>query len=293
VVEHLHGKEGVRGSSPRASSIKKAPEHTDPWIVEPGSRVDLDDVDPRSTPEAPGDKHETRAASKVLLEKLSELQVRLRAEAKRSLLVILQAMDGGGKDSTIRSVFRGVDPQGVRVKSFRRPSEEELGHDFLWRVHRALPGAGEIGIFNRSHYEDVVTVRVRKLVDPAVCQSRIASIIDFEKHLDRSETKVIKLFLHISHDEQAERLAKRLDRPDKRWKFDPSDMEDRKYWPDFIDAYRDAIERTSTAEAPWWIVPADRKWYRDWAVLTIITTVLEDLDLQYPEPMLEGSPVIP
>ncbi len=291
MVEHLHGKEGVRGSSPRASSINKPP--TDPWIVEPGSHVDLDLVDPQSTPDAPGDKHSTRAASKMLLEKLSELQVRLRAEAKCSVLFVLQAMDGGGKDSTIRNVFRGVDPQGVRVKSFRRPSEEELGHDFLWRIHRALPLAGEIGIFNRSHYEDVVTVRVRELVAPAVWESRFPSIIDFERHLDRSSTKVVKLFLHISHDEQAKRLAKRLHRPDKRWKFDPSDLEDRKHWHDFVAAYEEAIERTSTAEAPWRIIPADRKWYRDWAVLTVLTTVLEQLDPQYPEPSLGTGPIVP
>ncbi|MEX0875647.1 MAG: PPK2 family polyphosphate kinase [Actinomycetota bacterium] len=261
--------------------------------MEPGSHVDLDLIDPRSTPEAPGDKHATRAASKVLLEKLSDLQVRLRAESKRSLLIVLQAMDGGGKDGTIRNVFRGVDPQGVHVKSFRRPSEEELGHDFLWRIHRALPPVGEIGIFNRSHYEDVVTVRVRELVAPAVWRSRFPSIVDFERHLDRSATKVVKLFLHISNQEQAERLAKRLHRPDKRWKFDPSDLEDRKKWSDFETAYQEAIEGTSTLEAPWRIIPADRKWYRDWAVLTVLTTVLEELDPRYPEPDHEVERFVP
>jgi PPK2 family polyphosphate:nucleotide phosphotransferase len=261
--------------------------------VEPGSHVALELIDPRSTPGTPGDKDETSAASRILLEKLSDLQVRLRAESKRSLLIVLQAMDGGGKDGTIRNVFRGVDPQGVHVKSFRRPSEEELWHDFLWRVHRALPAAGDIGIFNRSHYEDVVTVRVHKLVPPEVWESRFQSIVDFERHLDRSETKVVKLFLHISKEEQAERLAKRLHRPDKRWKFDPSDLEDRKYWSEFETAYQEAIERTSTPEAPWRIVPADRKWYRDWAILNVLTTVLEELDPRYPEPSPEVEHFVP
>ncbi len=262
-------------------------------MVEPGSRVELDVIDAGSTPETPGDKHETRAATKALHRTFSELQVRLRAESKRSLLVVLQAMDGGGKDGTIRNVFRGVDPQGMRVKSFRRPSEEELAHDFLWRIHRALPADGEIGIFNRSHYEDVVTVRVRELVPPPVWQSRFGSIVDFERHLDRSDTKVVKLFLHISKEEQAKRLAKRLDRPDKRWKFDPGDLEDRKRWPEFITAYQEAIERTSTAQAPWRIIPADRKWYRDWSVLTVLTRALEELDPRYPEPDLESHRVVP
>jgi len=252
------------------------------WRVEPGTRPDLDGTDARGTGGAPGDKEATVEVSRGLVAELSEHQNRLWAEQRRSLLVVLQALDAGGKDGTIRKVFTGVNPQGVRVTSFKEPSSEELRHDFLWRVHRQVPARGEIAIFNRSHYEDVLVARVEGLVPKATWRHRYARIREFEELLAGEGTQLVKLYLHISKDEQRERFQARLDDPSKRWKFSAGDLRVRERWDDYRAAYLDAIEETGTHDAPWYVVPADRKWYRDWAVLQILLHHLHRMDPQYP-----------
>ena len=260
-----------------------------PWIVD-SSKVDLSVLDPRDTSVAPGDKKATAKATQKLYAHLADLQERLRAEARQALLVVLQAMDGGGKDSTIKRVFSSVDPQGLQVTAFKVPSEEELSHDFLWRVHKALPPLGHIGIFNRSHYEDVVVTRARELVKPKVIKERITSIVDFEAHVNRSQTRIVKLFLHISKDEQLKRLQARIEDPTKQWKYNPHDIEDRDRWPAFESAYEDAIAKTSTKQAPWFVIPADHKWFRDWAVATVLVHTLETMDPQFPVTITSKMP---
>jgi PPK2 family polyphosphate:nucleotide phosphotransferase len=254
------------------------------WLVPPGETPELDARDPRDTSGAPGDERETRRTFEKLSDELLALQDRLYAESAQSLLVVLQAMDAGGKDGTIKHVFRGLNPQGVHVTTFKAPNEDELAHDFLWRVHKTTPGRGLIGIFNRSHYEDVLVVRVHELVAEPVWQARYGHINAFEALLaDDSRTRVVKLFLHISREEQAERLRERLERPDKRWKFRRRDLEERKRWDDYMAAYEEAIARTSTERAPWYVIPADHKWFRNWAVSRIVIETLADMDPRYPE----------
>ena len=263
--------------------------HARRWLVEPGERLRLADHDPGSDAGAPGDKEETAAASAELVQRLGEWQQKLWAEQRRSLLVVLQAMDAGGKDGTIRHVFTGVNPQGVRVSSFKAPTPEELAHDFLWRIHRQVPARGEIGIFNRSHYEDVLIVRVNELVAEERWRKRYGSIRDWESMLADEGTTIVKLFLHISKGEQAERFQARLDDPTKRWKFSAADLDVRERWDDYQVAYEDALAETSAKQAPWYVIPADRKWYRNWAVLNVLLAALEEMDPQFPpeEPGLD------
>ena len=261
----------------------------DPWIVQPGDQPKLIRIEPGSTPAAPGDRAATEAASVDLRARLVALQNRLRAEEQHSVLLVLQAMDAGGKDGTIKSVFAGVDPMGVEVTAFNVPTAEELGHDFLWRIHRRTPRHGFIGIFNRSHYEDVLAVRVRNLAPEKVWRGRYGLIRDFEKNLSEAGTTVIKIMLHISFEEQALRLQERIDDSTKRWKFRIGDLDDRKLWHDYQRAYEETLAETSTHHAPWYVVPANRKWYRNWAVLTILVEALEKLDPQFPpRPDLDG-----
>jgi PPK2 family polyphosphate:nucleotide phosphotransferase len=219
-----------------------------------------------------------------LVDRLGVLHNRLYAEAKRSVLLVLQGMDASGKDGVIRSVFTGVNPQGCRVDVFKAPSPAELAHDFLWRVHEVCPARGEIGIFNRSHYEDVVVVRVRKLVDEKVWRARYAHIRAFEQLLTGEGTTVVKVFLHESRDAQGKRLQERLDDPEKRWKFRADDLDDRALWDDFQAAYEDAIRETSTDDAPWFVVPADHNWSRNLCVAEILVDALERLEPKVPEP---------
>jgi PPK2 family polyphosphate:nucleotide phosphotransferase len=233
---------------------------------------------------AADDKALAKAALKVERERIRELQARLYAEHAQSLLVVLQATDTGGKDSTIRRVFRGVNPQGVRVWSFKAPTPEELDHDFLWRVHRRVPGKGMIAVFNRSHYEDVLVVRVKRLVPEAVWSRRYEQINEFEQLLAESGTRILKFFLNISKDEQKERLQDRLVEPEKHWNFNSGDLGERALWDDYQDAFEDAIRKTSTPRAPWYVVPANRKWYRDLVVAGAIRETLEDMDPQFPPP---------
>lgn len=252
--------------------------------VAPKQGARLAERETRSTEGAPGDKAATEAASLALNGELAGLQERLWAENERSVLVVLQAIDAGGKDGTIRRVFGGVNPQGCRVTSFKAPSEEELAHDFLWRVHRATPRTGEIGIFNRSHYEDVLIVRVHDLVPKSVWSKRYAIINDFEAGLAAAGTTIVKFFLHISKEEQAERFRKRLEDPEKHWKFRAADLDEREHWDEYHEAFDDALTKTSTKHAPWYVIPSDRKWYRDWVVLSILVETLRGMDPQFPPP---------
>ena len=256
------------------------------WRVGTGTKVDLRAIDPDATPGLEGGRS---AADQVLQsdrDDLAKYQDRLWAEAKRSLLVVLQGMDAAGKDGTIKHVFAGVNPQSTHVAVFKEPTPEELAHDFLWRVHRAAPRAGEFGIFNRSHYEDVVAVRVRRLVPEDVWRARYQQIVHFEATLSASGTTVVKVFLHVSKDEQKKRLEERLSQPDKRWKYNPSDLDTRAQWHDYQVAYAEALSQTSTDIAPWYVIPADHKWYRNWAISRILIQTLADMDPQYPKPSI-------
>lgn len=223
---------------------------------------------------------------------LSQLQKVLYAQGKHKVLVVIQAMDTGGKDGCVRKVFSRVDPQGIRVKSFKAPSENELAHDYLWRVHQEVPAKGEIAIFNRSHYEDIVAVGVKGLAPEEVWRRRYEHVVNFEQMLVDEGTTVLKFFLHISKDEQARRLQSRLDRPEKHWKFHPEDLADRARWDSFMGAYEEVLERTSTEAAPWFVIPADHKWYRNLCVSQILIRALEGLDLEYPKIDWDPSEVV-
>jgi PPK2 family polyphosphate:nucleotide phosphotransferase len=246
--------------------------------------LDLSAIDPRDSAAFDGDKRAGREAAKELNNRLESLQEVLYAEGKHKVLIVLQAMDTGGKDGTIRHVFDGTNPQGVTVASFKKPTPEELAHDYLWRVHARTPQNGQITIFNRSHYEDVLVVRVHGLVPQEVWGRRYEHINAFEKLLADEGTTILKFFLHISKEEQRERLQARLDEPDKAWKFSMGDLDERKLWDSYTGAYQDALERTSTEWAPWYVVPADRKWYRNIVISQVLVETLESLDMAYPEP---------
>jgi len=254
-------------------------------------RVHLDRVDPDSTPGIRGDKAAAEPALAKNLERLRELQYRMYAENRRALLVVLQAMDGGGKDGTIRSVSTGLNPQGCSVTPFKVPSDEERDHDFLWRVHRAVPPRGNIGIFNRSHYEDVLVVRVHDLVPEATWSPRYEQINAFEKILAANDVVITKFFLHISKEEQLERLKARIDDPNKHWKISSSDFSERKFWESYQAAYEDAISKCNTEWAPWYVIPANKKWYRNWAVSQILVETLEELDMKFPKASIDVSKI--
>ena len=253
------------------------------YRIDPGETVRLADISPG---DCEGYASKSDAASELdrHQERISELQERLYAEQRRSLLIVLQAMDTGGKDGAIKHVFGGVNPQGCRVWSFKVPSSEERAHDFLWRYHLRTPSRGMITIFNRSHYEDVLVARVRGLAPEARWGERYDTIRDFERTLARESIVVVKFFLHISKDEQKRRLEARLRDPSKRWKFAHADIEERAYWDDYQRAYEDALNATSTPYAPWYVVPADKKWFRNLVIARTIAGTLEAMDPQYPQP---------
>jgi PPK2 family polyphosphate:nucleotide phosphotransferase len=257
--------------------------------IEPGTAPDLAERETRSRFGMEG-KKEGRRRLDDLQARLRELQAHLFGEGERSLLLILQGMDSSGKDSTIRRVFEGVNPQGVWVRGFGRPEEGELARDYLWRVHRDVPRRGKIGIFNRSHYEDVGVVRVDGLVPDEVWQRRFRHIREFERLLSDEGTTIVKVWLHISHEEQRERLQRRIDDPERNWKFEPHDIDARRKWPLYLAAYEQAIAETSTDWAPWYVVPADRRWARDVAIASILVETLEEMDprLPPPDPRLQG-----
>lgn len=262
----------------RATPIVAAPGVV---AVEPGARFDLASV------EADADGGLDKAWAKEALDteraRIVALQERLYAERSRSLLLVFQAIDTGGKDGTIRAVLKGVNPQGCAVASFKVPSSEEMDHDFLWRYHARTPGRGMIGVFNRSHYEDVLVVRVKGLVPEAVWQSRYGRINDFERLLTESGTTVLKFFLHISKAEQKKRLEARIADPEKHWKFDPADLVERKSWDAYQQAFADALSRCSTLDAPWLVVPADHKWFRNYVIAKTVADTLAAMDPQFPE----------
>jgi PPK2 family polyphosphate:nucleotide phosphotransferase len=260
-------------------------------IVKPGAKVSLGDYDPNDT----GSYQSAEDASESLqahLAELIKLQNLLYAESKRSLLIVLQGMDTSGKDGTIRHVMSGLSPLGVQVQAFKAPTLEELSHDFLWRVHKVVPPLGTIGIFNRSHYEDVLVVRVHELVKAKVWKDRFKQINQFERTLVKNNTILLKFFLHISADEQKKRLEERLADPTRYWKFSMHDVEERRFWDDYQKAYEDALEKCSTKHAPWRIVPANHKWYRNLVVAETIVKTLRELDMKYPDATVDLSHIV-
>ncbi len=253
------------------------------YLVRTGQKVVLNDFDPDDTSLLPGGKAEAKERLAAIVERLAEIQELLFAGHDRKLLIVLQGMDTSGKDGTIRHVMRGFNPQGTRVVSFRHPSTEELDHDFLWRVHARVPSRGETVVFNRSHYEVVLIVRVHDLVPKAVWRRRYDQINAFERMLHENGTVILKFFLHISREEQRKRLQARVDDPKKCWKFQHGDLEERKFWKDYMRAYEDALSKTSTDWAPWHIVPANQKWFRNHLVGSIVAETLDKLKLKYPK----------
>ncbi len=248
--------------------------------VRPGTKVDLSKIDP-------GDRHgwekdDAESETADQLDRLSDLQDRFWAEAKRSVLVVLQGIDAAGKDGTIQKVMEAFNPQGCVVAAFKVPTPEELAHDYLWRVHKKVPGKGEIGIFNRSHYEDVLVVRVHDLVPREVWSKRFREINEFEKLLADNGTTIVKFFLYIDREEQRERFQERVDNPKKRWKFSMSDLDERKLWDDYIAAFEEALSKTSTDYAPWYVIPANRNWLRNLAVSSILAQTIDELKPAYP-----------
>jgi len=254
--------------------------------ITPGTKVRLDNYPPDNTDGFAGTKDEATPILLHLNEQLADLQQMLYAESKHKVLIILQGMDSSGKDGTIKHVFRTINPLGVKVANFKRPNEVELSHDYLWRVHEHAPSNGHIGIFNRSHYEDVLVVRVNNLVPENVWSRRYEHIRGFEKMLADEGTTVIKLFLHISKTEQRKRLQERLDNPAKRWKFEHGDIAERAHWDAYTSAYNEAITETSTKDAPWYVIPSDRKWYRNLVISQLLIDKLESLNMTYPEPVV-------
>jgi len=248
------------------------------------NKFSLDAIDPSDTDGMT--KAKAARDLKKEADRLYVLQERLYAEGKRSLLLVLQGTDTSGKDGTVSHVIRAMNPQGCKITSFKEPTAEEKRHGFLWRIRRALPLPGYVGVFNRSHYEEVGIVRVHNLVPPSVWRTRYETINNFEREVARRGTTIVKVFLHISFEEQTRRLLARLDDPTKRWKFDAKDVAERDYCTDYVAAYSEAIGRCSTNVAPWFVVPADNKWYRNWAVARLLIEALKEMDPQYPEPTL-------
>ncbi|WP_309132000.1 PPK2 family polyphosphate kinase [Brevibacterium sp.] len=254
--------------------------------VEKGFRLDA--VDTRATPGYQGDKRAANHGLAACARELGDLQERLyaahhEADSGPSVLLVLQAMDTAGKGGIVRHVVGAVDPQGIELAAFKKPTAEELAHDFLWRIRRRVPGPGMIGVFDRSHYEDVLIGKVRELANPEEIEQRFQAINDFEAELAEAGVRIVKVMLHISPDEQRDRLLKRLNRPDKHWKYNPGDVDERRLWPDYMEAYQTVFDRTSTEAAPWFVVPADRKWYSRLAVQRLLQEALEDIGPQWPE----------
>jgi PPK2 family polyphosphate:nucleotide phosphotransferase len=254
------------------------------YWVKPGTKVDLAQIHPGEKTLYDGDgKEEILPQFRKLQDQLQELQKMLYAQNKHRILVVMQAMDTGGKDGCIKHVFSHIDPQGIHVRSFKKPTEEELSYDFLWRIHQKVPHRGQLVIFNRSHYEDIIAVRVKKLFPDEVWKRRQRHVVDFERMLAEEGTTIVKIFLHISKEEQKRRLEARLENPAKHWKFNPDDLADRARWDDFMAAYEDVMGKTSTDFAPWYVVPADRKWYRNLCVARIMADTLKKLDMKLPK----------
>lgn len=255
------------------------------YLIKPGKKFRLSDISPDDTDgfdARNGGEEEIKEKTRKILAKLDDHQERLYASADRSLLIVFQGIDTAGKDGVIKHVMSGINPQGCRVSSFKAPNDEEKSHDFLWRIHKVAPPKGFIGIFNRSHYEDVLYPRVHKLITDKTVEKRFRQINDFEKHLVQNGTTILKFFLLISKEEQRQRLQDRADDPNKRWKFNVTDLNERKLWDDYQDAFQDMIRQTSTKYAPWIVVPSNQKWYRNYVVGKTVVNTLEDMKLRYP-----------
>ncbi|HTQ35067.1 MAG TPA: polyphosphate kinase 2 family protein [Stellaceae bacterium] len=256
------------------------------FVVAPGAKLRLDRIDPGHT-----GPHASRAAAasdiQAQIERMDRLQFLLFADADQSLLIVLQALDAGGKDGTIRHLFTGMNPQGTSVFSFKQPTPEELAHDFLWRAHQRAAGRGEVVIFNRSHYENVLVVRVHELVPRAVWSKRYEQINDFETMLAENGTRILKFYLHISPEEQLARFKQRLDDPARHWKISESDYTERALWPRYIEAYEEAIAKTSTNRAPWYVIPANHKWFRNLAISHIVADTMDEMGLKPPAPRVD------
>lgn len=259
-------------------------------IVKPGEKVRLSKYDADDTL-GWHKGHKMEASLENALQRIDNLQYRLGAERKQALLIVLQGLDTAGKDGTIRHVMTGMNPQGCKVTSFKVPTTEEAAHDFLWRVHKAVPELGEVGIFNRSHYEDVLVVRVHKLVPKEVWSERYDQINQFESILAANGVRILKFFLHISKDEQRKRLMQRIDDPGRQWKISEADFHERKFWNDYTDAYEHAIAKCSTEDAPWFIIPSNKKWFRNLAVSHVIAETLEDMNPKFPPPTVDVSKI--
>jgi len=254
------------------------------YLVKPGSNVDLRKIDPNDrTLFDEGGKEDSLKAFDKLQDELQHLQKLLYAQNKHRILVVLQAMDTGGKDGCVKHVFSRIDPQGIIVCPFKKPTEEELARDFLWRVHQKVPRNGQMVVFNRSHYEDIIAVKVKKIFPEQVWKKRYQHVVDFERMLAEEGTTIVKIYLHISKEEQKERLVSRLEDPDKHWKFNPDDLKDRALWDKFMESYEELLPRTSTEFAPWYVVPANRKWYRNLVVARIMVDTLKKLDMKFLE----------
>jgi PPK2 family polyphosphate:nucleotide phosphotransferase len=258
-------------------------------LVKPNSKARLADFNPDE--DAGITKSEAVEQLQVNVDRLSVLQYLLYAEAKRSVLVVLQGIDAGGKDGTIRKVMTGLNPQGVRVTPFKVPEGEEERHDYLWRIHKAMPEYGQIGIFNRSHYEEVLVVRVHNMVPKSVWSQRYDQINDFERMLTENGVSILKFLLYISKEEQLERFKERIDDKSKNWKFNEADLKEREHWDDYMEAYNDMLSKCSTSYAPWYVIPANRKWFRNLAVSQILVDTLEAMDLHYPAPEADLSKI--
>jgi PPK2 family polyphosphate:nucleotide phosphotransferase len=270
------------------SSERSVPGSISTLLRLPVGPVDLSTIDPHGKPGFDGGKADGKKALPALGAELADLQEKLFAQgytgSRQRVLLVLQGMDTSGKGGVLSHTVGMLEVSGVALKSFKKPTDEELAHDFLWRIERALPAAGEIGIFDRSHYEDVLVVKVHELAEPAEIERRYTAINDFEQRLAATGTTIIKCMLHISADEQRERLLARLDDPTKQWKFKPGDVDERARWDDYQAAYATALERCNTAVAPWYVVPSDRKWYRNWAIAQLLLDALRGLDLDWPTP---------
>ena len=254
------------------------------YWVKPGAKVDLRKIDADDHHLfGDGGKEASLKAFDKLQDELKLLQTLLYAQNKHRILVVMQAMDTGGKDGCIKHVFSRIDPQGIHVRSFKKPSEEEMARDFLWRVHNKVPRNGQLVIFNRSHYEDIIAVKVKKLFPEKIWKQRFGHVADFERMLAEEGTTIVKIYLHISRDEQKRRLDSRLVNPEKHWKFNPDDLKDRALWPDFMETYEEVISRTSTEHAPWYVVPSNRKWYRNLVVARIMVDTMKRLNMKFPE----------
>lgn len=255
-------------------------------LVKPGSKLTLAEIDPEATPGCEN-KEDGQARLEKNINRLSVLQYLLYAEGKRSVLAVLQGIDAGGKDGTIRKVMSGLNPQGVVVTSFKAPAGEEKEHDYLWRVHKKMPRNGQIRIFNRSHYEDVLIVRVHNMVPKEVWKKRYDQINQFEEMLSENGMQIIKFFLYISKDEQKKRFEERISDPERNWKFNVEDLKERKHWDEYVEAFEAALEKCSTSHAPWYVIPANRKWYRNLAVSEILLETLEGMAMEFPKPIAD------